>query len=166
MKNGRWGKVGGGTSENICRAGCPQSRRDPALLHNAICDNQGLICRGRRSHRPAGGSLLHMPLFIRLCVGNQPSSALPELPSRGAAAGFNFVLVPLEGSWTRCGLRGGLIACIKNHGINPAQYCRLRCIKAAKREPSHGYYDEVPILLFLFRVFRRGLFAKRPENPP
>ena len=58
-----------------------------------------------------------------------------------------------------------LIACIKNHGINPAQYCRLKCIKAAKREPSHGYYDEVPILLFLFRVFRRGLFAKRPENP-
>ena len=49
-----------------------------------------------------------------------------------------------------------LIACIKNYGINPAQYCRLKCIKAAKREPSHGYYDEVPILLFLFRVFRRG----------
>ena len=124
----------------------PSSRRDPALLHNAICDNQGLICRGRCSHRPAGGSLLHMPLFIRLCVGNHPSPALPELPSKGSCRGF--------------------IACIKNHGINPAQYCRLKCIKAAKRKPSHGYYDEVPILLFLFRVFRRGLFAKRPENPP
>ena len=59
-----------------------------------------------------------------------------------------------------------LIACIKNHGINPAQYCRLKCIKAAKREPSHGYYDEVPILLFLFRVFHRGLFCKKAGEPP
>ena len=142
----------------------PSSRRDPALLHNAICDNQGLICRGRCSHRPAGGSLLHMPLFIRLCVGNHLSPALPELPSKGSCRGFYLCIGSPGGELDVMRLEGWfLIACIKNHGINPAQYCRLKCIKAAKREPSHGYYDEVPILLFLFRVFRRGLFAKRPE---
>jgi len=29
-----------------------------------------------------------MPLFIRLCVGNHPSPALPELPSKGSCRGF------------------------------------------------------------------------------
>ena len=73
---------------------------------------------------------------------------------------------PGGGAGTRMRPEGWfLIACIKNHGINPAQYCRLKCIKAAKREPSHGYYDEVPILLFLFRVFHRGLLQKAGEPP-
>ena len=111
----------------------PSSRRDPALLHNAICDNQGLICRGRCSHHPAGGSLLHMPLFIRLCVGNHPSPALPELPSRGAAAGFK--AIP-HNSKCRYGERGAADAKPKAQIILDA--AKVSAASGGCSEPKQG----------------------------
>ena len=60
----------------------------PGKNANHLPQTYKRICRGRCLHRPAGGSLLHLPLFIRLCVGNHPSPALPELPSKGSRRGF------------------------------------------------------------------------------
>ena len=107
------------------------------------------------------------PTAVRFVARNHPSVCVADSsPQRGAKHDLRQDIGSPGGELDAKRPEGWfLIACIKNHGINPAQYCRLKCIKAAKREPSHGYYDEVPILLFLFRVFRRGLFAKRPENP-
>ena len=132
---------------------------------------QGQRSQSARGFCPRSTMRLPQPDIIEH-FGN--ADAVPQPPERclSRQAGIvrcclNFVLVPPGGELDAMRPEGWfLIACIKNHGINPAQYCRLKCIKAAKREPSHGYYDEVPILLFLFRIFRRGLFAKRPENPP
>ena len=41
----------------------------PGRSANHLPQTYKRICRGRCLHRPAGGSLLHLPLFIRLCVG-------------------------------------------------------------------------------------------------
>ncbi len=59
-----------------------------------------------------------------------------------------------------------LIACIKNHGINPAQYCRLKCIKAAKREPSTDITMKSQFYYFYSEFFAEAFLQKRPENPP
>ena len=43
---------------------------------------------GRDALIPPGRNANHLPLFIRHCVGNHPSPALPELPSKGSRRRF------------------------------------------------------------------------------